>query len=258
MGRRVSLNVPNLIITKSYGQAAREGLIAGSTQVHALGFHSNITTTRMEDVSQLGVAIVPIPASAITLEVVSTSASDTSGGTGVRVIDVIGLDSSFLRVEEEVISNGTTPVATTQSFIRINDLHTEEVGSNDFSVGTIDVTDGSGVTFSRIVPQENRALQAHYTVPSNITAFIMSWAGAAGGSSLRYQLCATIDPDDSSVLTGVFSPLDIIMVRNGMPVHEFTQPLLIPAQADVKISVLQLSGAETEAATSIEALLISG
>jgi hypothetical protein len=64
----------------------------------------------------------PFPSSAGTISVVSDSASDTA----VTVV-ISGLDANFVKQTESVALNGTTPVVTTKSFLRINSVTTNQM-----------------------------------------------------------------------------------------------------------------------------------
>jgi hypothetical protein len=102
------------------------------------------------------------PTSSATLTLVSTSASDTMG------IFIAGLDINFNMISETVTLNGTTGVASVNSYYRINGLYVVS-GSN---VGTITAVQGAGTTvYGQINPGNGITQMSVYTVPKGYTFF---------------------------------------------------------------------------------------
>lgn len=78
-----------------YGYDLAEGNIAGHSPVHLFGYNDAVGDT-LDDITELGVAITPIPASAIAMEVDSTDVTDAgtveasgtaTGGSTTTLID---------------------------------------------------------------------------------------------------------------------------------------------------------------------------
>lgn len=115
--------------------------------------------------------VYAFPGSAAQLSVVSSSALDTAGGTGAHTLLIIGLDSAYNPITELVTLNGTTPVLTTQSFLRVNPgglvTSAGALLSND---GILTASIGANVLAS-ILQHESRYKQMVYTVPAGFTAF---------------------------------------------------------------------------------------
>ena len=65
---------------------------------------------------------ISFPSSATILSITSDNANDTSAGTGAGSILILGLDSNRIAQTEIVALNGLTPVLTTNSFLRINQM----------------------------------------------------------------------------------------------------------------------------------------
>ena len=92
-----------------------------------------------------------VPSSATVMQVASTSASDDLTSTGAEVVRISGLNSDWNPITEDVTLNGVADVATTNSFLRINEVLVvrSNNGANDaFNIGTISINetghDGSG------------------------------------------------------------------------------------------------------------------
>lgn len=126
---------------------------------------------------------------ASTLEIASSSALDTDGGTGVRSVLVFGLDEDYNQINELVTLNGQTPVATTKSFLRTFRMYGVDVGSLRTNAGNI-WAQGSSGTWSSGVPASNTYKQAVittgrgqtemaiYTVPAGYTGYLSFAAGS--------------------------------------------------------------------------------
>jgi hypothetical protein len=101
------------------------------------------------------------PSSAITLDVVSTSASDT--------MDVLieGLDANYEQISETVTLTGTVAVTTSTAFYRINNviiLASSNVGDISFSNG--------GTTYAFIGATIGTSQACIYTVPAGHSLYL--------------------------------------------------------------------------------------
>lgn len=235
------LNSPNH--NRSFLELVSEELSPGFVSDYSIGYNSSVGTT-LTDISELGVAWIPVLSTAALLEVVSSSTSDTTGGgggIGARQVEVHGLDSNFNEIRETVSLNGTTPVATTLQYIRINDFHVIAVGSNSVAVGNITIRGtGGGTAYSRISAGGNRQLQAHYTVPNNKIGIVRSWSGyASANKDVKIFLRGTAHGSERMLIPGVFHFVDSIINAGVIDCH-----IRFPAKADIKISG-QVIGAGT-------------
>lgn len=181
---------------RTYLIEVARGNVLGATIVHKFGRNGDVANGTSEDISSQG-GIYAWPQSPMTLEAISTSVNDDSGGTGARVITVQGLDENFNAVEEDITMNGTSvSVATTATFIRVNRAFVKNAGTYSKTdaggnVGTITVRiESAGAT--QIIIEIEGALQigqsqvARYTVPNGKTAYLLS-------SSLNVESTKTAD-----------------------------------------------------------------
>ena len=86
---------------------------------------------------------ITFPVSATTIKVASTSANDTSAGTGCRSVLIIGLDSNYQQIVDIIAMNGQTAVTSTNSFLRINSLFCLTAGSGGVNEGNIHIAPSS-------------------------------------------------------------------------------------------------------------------
>lgn len=96
--------------------------------------------------------IYPWMTGATSLEIVSSSASDTAAGTGAQSVTVAGLDLAGAEVTQTVATNGTTAVPLPTQLYRINSVSLGAVGSGLRNLGTISVRDAGGGTVRQTIP----------------------------------------------------------------------------------------------------------
>ena len=145
---------------------ASAGLIPGVSPFFKFGANYDIdTATTPEDIHTLGGDFL-FPTASSTLSVVSTSAQDGVGGTGIRNMTIEGLDSNYNLISEDVILDGINPVVTQKSFLRHHRSYGTLAGSAQVAVGNIIITHSEG-DICEILATEGQSLTATYTVPKN-------------------------------------------------------------------------------------------
>jgi hypothetical protein len=117
--------------------------------------------------------LVSIPSAVGTLSIVSSSANDTSDGTGARTVIVNGLDSNKDILEVTYTLNGTTPVVSASVWTRINKIYVTSVGSGGVNAGTITFThSNTSAILGQINANEGCSHACVYSVPNNYTLFV--------------------------------------------------------------------------------------
>src|SRR3972149_7552545 len=156
------LNIKNDVNDLDFYLNVSKGWVDGYDPWYILGERDNAGVTAAgEDVWQGTDVIIPFPSSSgETVSIVSTSANDTSDGTGARQVVIHGLDVGGSEQSETVILSGTTPVVSTLSYIFINKFYVTTVGSNNISVGDITIykTGVATTVYSIIKANGNAAL----------------------------------------------------------------------------------------------------
>lgn len=115
---------------------------------------------------------------ATVLKVSSSSANDTSAGTGARTVELFGLDADYDEINETVILSGQTAVNTTQSFLRVNRMIVRSAGTGGTNAGVIYAGTGtvtSGVPankYATVSAGDGQSLMALWTVPRGYTAYV--------------------------------------------------------------------------------------
>ena len=157
------------------------GKVAGTT-VFNLFSYAPAQSTTIRTIWELGgTTEYAFPASALTMTVVSSSATHT----GVATVLISGLDSNYDQISETITLTGTTPVSTTKQYLRINGvLMTRPAAGQTSNVGNITVANG-GVTYGYITATFGKSQSAVYTVPNGYTLYLYqidSFNGSANGN----------------------------------------------------------------------------
>jgi hypothetical protein len=198
------------------------------------------------------------PTSAIQMKVSSSNINDTSVGTGARTIRVIGLNSLYNEIEEDVTLNGQTAILTSNTFIRVYRAFVLTAGSSnnaqgDIYIGTGTVTAGVPATvYAKITQGENQTLMALWTVPAGYSFFLyqvdftsaISLANTYSTTRLKFR------PFNS-----VFRTLYINQLQSGTHVNDIVIPQLISEKSDIECTAIS-SGNNNPVSASIAGLYI--
>ncbi|MEE8289576.1 MAG: hypothetical protein V3R25_09205 [Nitrosomonadaceae bacterium] len=147
-----------------------KGNITGHELVTVV-MRNELSTGNLEDIWSGG-GVMTYPTSAETWEIVSTSANDSSAGTGMRTARVVSLDANFDIQENDVTLNGLTPVTIAGTHIAPRSVFILTQGPGGKNDGAIIVrVAGGGATRNYIVEGFNNSHDGHYTVPAGKTLF---------------------------------------------------------------------------------------
>jgi len=166
-------------VTKNWNIEVGLGNIPGKSFNRAIGRNPAVGTA-FEDIWDSG-GILDYPTSGEAWEVVSSSANDSSAGTGMRTLRVFYMDDSYVSQVETLTLNGTTPV----SFVATDAFR--HVLSEGLTWGSTEENEGN-ITIRRISDEAvrgqinldssvagdvnglNGTQDGHFTVPSGKTA----------------------------------------------------------------------------------------
>ena len=195
------------------------------------------------------------PAAAQQMAVVSTSASDTSAGTGTQKVTIDYLDVNHAPHREVVTLNGTTPVNTVATnILRVNKMYSSQVGTNGYPVGDIALKNTGGtVTYSQMKAGRNTAQQVVYTVPAGKTLYLSQWMIAAGASASNHFTQVVLRStawDGYAITGGGFLTVDPVSIQDGAISQVFTIPVKIPEKSDVKVSAISDGGSANVVVTA--------
>lgn len=176
----------NALFSLDFKIAVARGLIPGLSYVHKFGSNDSVGTS-LAPVCQGGFYRMPPPSSGVELAVISTSASDTAAGVGARSVFADYLNSSFVKVESTIATNGTSE--STEIFtdvVRLRRYYASGAGqyanqSTPSQVGELTLqVSGGGDAWATIPTIDTnfgagQSLIGAYTTAENETAYILSF-----------------------------------------------------------------------------------
>jgi hypothetical protein len=222
-----------------FGLQVARGQIAFHQSIQVFGYNPDVDTSE-ESVWPDG-GVVPHPTVASVLKISSTSANDTSAGTGARTVFIAGLDGSYNVVSETVTLNGQTAVDTTNSYLYVNQFYVLTVGTDGHNDGVINAGTGvvtagvPAVLYDLIAATYNNRTTGHYCVPAGYTGYMqvgIFTTGQPSGSSSVTGFLKQHGPD-GIVRIGAVSTLN-----NGSVQYDFAYPYQIPEKNCVGSSAI--------------------
>lgn len=159
----------------------------------------------------------------------STSANDTSAGTGARTVTVNYLDTSMAALNSETVTlNGTTAVNTvTTSLALIENIVVASVGTGGGNAGTVQVftaTAGGGSVWGSIAASDNQTFWAHHYIPSGVTCYVLNMSAGATVVAGQCNLNHSGNPVGANI-PQLQIGVTIMHVGAGTWDHEFVVPL---------------------------------
>jgi hypothetical protein len=219
-------------------QVAR-GQISWHIPVTVFGFNPDLDTT--EETVWPGGGIISHPSAAIQWKVSSSSANDTSAGTGARTVFINGLDANYNQVTETVTLNGQTEVLTTNSLLRINSAYVATAGSSNSAAGNIyfgtgTVTAGVPATVWQIILFDyNSTVTGHYTVPAGYTAYMDTGQISAGQATGSTQVVSRLL---ASGTDNIRRTAAVVTLNNGAVNYDFFVPISFPEKTDIEAAAV--------------------
>lgn len=245
-----------------------KGNVAGHSLVHKFGRNTAVGTSLVVAASG---AIYQTPTSAVSLEFVSSSASDALSGTGMHEITVVGLDANW---EEQTVTvaahatDGTTAVALTGTWLRVYRAYVSKSGAyattaGGSHLGTITIrVSGGGATYATINLEGSfglgQTLIGAYTVPDGYTAYILStaWSSDVSGTkTVDYFFFKRENADDvSSSFDGTLRVQSLMQGTQG--VYEFIHRTPEPYVGPCDMGFLTKASTTSKVSVEFEILLV--
>lgn len=201
-------------IVNEYPYAGIANQISGVSRIASLGTNPGIDTAAVPaDIwsgAALGVLngidhkLLQFPTSAVAMEIVSSSASDTAAGAGLRTALVIYLDSTGTQKTTTVTLNGTTPVALPENILFVQFVRgasSGTVGGNN--IGNVSIRDagGLGKTYSYMTAGTGFARSSGVRVPAGNTLDLLDILSSLNRSnSDRWATWSLCQQDSSGLL----------------------------------------------------------
>ena len=161
-------------------QVAR-GLIKYHSTVNIYGYQPSVGTTSIPVWENATAYTYPVAATKMNL-------AGTAGDTATITIN--GLDASYNIISENLALNGSTPVQTANSYLRINSM-VVAIGSATNPAGVVTLKDLTNTTiYAQINAGVGRTQAAIYTVPAGYTYYLQRvniYTSLNGNDYVTYQ-----------------------------------------------------------------------
>ena len=177
--RLEALEAAEITMTDWYTEVAR-GNVAGTGGFTIPGRKDGVGTTVLEDITQTGNTVMPRPAGA-DIEIVSSSGSDISAGTGAQTIEIEYLDVNGDEASVTKTMNGTTAVNIGTAVYDVQWMHSATAGTGGVAAGNIQIRDVAtgAIIYEQISAGGNQSLTARYKIPNGKTGYITTWPASA-------------------------------------------------------------------------------
>lgn len=256
--------------TREFLLEVARGNIPGHSVLHKFGSNEALSNS-IAPISSAGV--YQTPTAAVSLEFVSSSASDALNSTGMHELTVIGIDASW---NEQTVTtaahatDGTTAVAISGTWLRVYRAYVSSSGTYATAaagshVGTITIRVASaGATYAQITLSNGfpmgQSLIGAYTVPNGFTAYILSQAfssDVSGTKTTSYYFFKRDNADDvSSSYSGVMRVQNLTMGTQG--IGQFYHETAEVYQGKTDIGYMGITDAGTfKASVEFELLLVA-
>lgn len=232
----------------SYQVGVALGLVPGFAEQRAVGTAFSVAASTPTDIwsgSSVASALYPFQTSAKSLEIVSSSASDTfTGGVGAISVMLTLLDANYNTSSQIVLMNGTTVVAIPGGpYLRCNGLVVNSAGTSLTNVGNITLRVASaGATQAYMPAGIGVANQAIFTVPNGYSfvahAFYANIPGTGGGAAWA-DLGFYLHSNGSTA--GLYQRFPYTCVASGISQVTLPQPIAIPQHVDMILRATNVS-----------------
>lgn len=163
------------------------GDVRSHSAINKFGQNSDVDSAAAEDIWDGG-GVWNEPTTTQVYTIASTSATDTSAGTGARTLQIYGLDSAGALQNETVTLAGTTWVTPTNQYQMIHRMVVRTAGSGGANAGVISA---NAVTDANVTAQvsitANQTLMSIYKIPAGsdgcITGYYASANKAVGATA---------------------------------------------------------------------------
>lgn len=243
--------------TEPFDLQVVRGQVAGHSSVIVFGYNQDVDTSE-ETVWPNG-GLIPHISTATVMKVSSSSANDTSAGTGARTVYIEGLDGNYNVASETVTLNGQTSVNTTNSYVAINQMYVVTVGSTGYNEGNINIGTGTvtlgvpAVLHDLIGTGNNQRTTGHYTIPAGYTGYMVQGQFSAGQASGSTSVTGKLQITGTDLVTRVGA---ITTLNNGSSDYRFQLPLRISEKTCVGATAVG-SAANNSVATMFVICLIA-
>ena len=214
------------------------GIYDGLNSIHVMGYNPDVDNGTEPETIWNGGGLYPWSAFATagTLDISSDSLSES-----VSVV-LDGLDANYQPIQETVTLSGTTPVTTTNSYIRLN-----KMTCTSLNIGAI--TADKGVTVGKVDAGQGSSMSGIYTVPAGHTAFLLCGdATAQKGRDAQVRFYARY--------FGMgFVVAHMAETYQNFYRYDFPIPIKLPEKTDLDVRVFEVETSGTRVTCNFDLIL---
>lgn len=233
--------------SKEFLLEVAKGTVAGHKAVNKFGSSLNIDSGVDTDIWDGANATTDqdvwvAPTTARTHDITSTSTNDTSAGSGAQTVRIYGLTGwGAAEVTEDITMNGTSNVATANSYVIIYRMFVLTSGGTTINAGNITATAQTDATLTAmILAGYGQTQMAIYGVPSTQTFYITRFfghieKGSPAGTEVQFQFLINQEPDSQLTQFRITREASLTVTGTSAIEESATPPIAIPGPAIVKI-----------------------
>jgi hypothetical protein len=247
------------IKTTDFGLEVSKGNVSGTTNDNKFGYNADVDTgSTPEDIwGQGGIWVAPTTARLHNIK--SSNVNDTSAGTGLRTVSITGLNASYVVTTETVTMNGTTDVATVNSYVIIHRMVGLTAGSGGTNAGTITATAQTDATITcSIEIGFGQSQFAILQIPAGYTAYITKVRSRMNQTtaSSTAQCVLFIKP-----FGGIFNAKTNLGLNNSgsssVEIDRTHSPIVVSEKSIIKITCISVSNNNTSIEASWDYYLVA-
>lgn len=230
MSRRLDRHAGLIPVTAriDYGDMIARDQVPGAKPLEKFGLNPEIKAA-IEDIWDQGGVYAGWLTTATTITVEGTSDDDSPSGTKCLTMRVWGLDADFEEITEDFVMEGTTPVVSDKSFIRVNRAQMLTAGSAGTN-GKLIVKSGSTV-LAAIEAGYGQTEMALWTVPAGYEGQLHDvWIGVSSKEAALIRLLVREFGTQAWIVKRA------IPIAEGTALLHWRFPLIIPEKADIRLA----------------------
>lgn len=246
--------------TKNYSLEIAKGNVSGSSLITKFGHNVDIDTGAAEDIWNQG-GLYVAPTTARVHNITSTSVNDTSAGTGMRTVLIRGVNGSYVATSETITMNGTSNVATVNSYLHIHLMQSQTAGTSGVNEGTITATaqTDATVTCSMVIGQ-GQSESAIYLVPTGYTAYIMKLRARMNNSTANSAATVNLYTIPFGLSLQLKTSIGLNNTGSSFVELDYSNsaPFIVPEKSFIKIRCESVTNNNTDVQGEYDLILVQG
>lgn len=242
--------------------AIAAGVVGGVDFVNKFGRNPDIdTSTDPETIWDGGGVYTWIPTATV-LKISSGSTDDDVAGTGALTVQIYGLDSNYLEINEVIILTGQTSVNSTKTYKRIHRMIIRTAGSGGGNAGIVYAGTGNITTgvpdniYAEILIGGNQTLMAIYTIPADKAGFLMGWYSTINKSTASSVADLQLLERPDGEVFQVKAHHAVVNVGSSHFFHKDVVPMKLAAKTDIKVECITTSANDADISAGFNLMLI--